>query len=179
MRRPTLRAAFAAFRRDRDGAAAVEFALILPILFMLQIGASEALEAYQAQRNVTHIAAAMADITAQSRTVTQADLDNILLASVAMIYPFPNVNVQQRVSSLSADSSGAVSTDWTAKRNYTDSAGPSVPAGYLLSNESTIVTDVIYDYQPTFGMFLPKTIRFVKHAYVRPRLSAKVDKVAG
>ena len=29
-----------------------------------------------------------------------------------------------------------------------------MPAGYLLAGESAIVTDVIYDYRPTFGLFL-------------------------
>ena len=162
---------------DQSGAAAIEFALIFPVLFVLHIAAVEALGAYQAQRKISHIAAAMADITAQSRSVSTAELDDILLASVSMIHPFPNADVQQRVSSLSANSAGSVSTDWTVKKAYTVSGGPSVPSGYLSANESVIVTDVIYDYKPTFGLFLPATIRFTRHAYVRPRLSVKVEKV--
>jgi hypothetical protein len=120
----------------------------------------------------------MADITAQSRTVTDQELTDILGASTVMIHPFPTASLQQRVSSLSANSGGAVSTDWTAKRDYTQSGGPSVPTGYLLANESVIVTDVIYDYRPTFGLFLPDTIRFSRKAYSRPRLSARVEKVS-
>lgn len=163
---------------DQRGAAALEFALVFPVLFVLNIVAVEALGAYQAQRNVAHIASAMADITAQNRSVTAAELDDILAASVSMIHPFPNVDVQQRVSSLSANGSGSVSTDWTVKKSYSVSGGPSVPPGYLSANESVIVTDVVYDYKPTFGLFLPATIRFTRHAYVRPRLSVKVDKLA-
>ena len=161
---------------DQGGAAAIEFALIFPVLFVLHVSAAEALEAYQAQRNVAHIAAAMADVMAQSRSVTAADVDDVMTASTAMIYPFPNVSVQQRVSSLSANASGAVATDWTVKKGYTLPGNPSTPSGYLAANESVIVTDVVYDYRPTFGLFLPATIRFTRHAYVRPRLSSKVDK---
>ena len=163
---------------DRKGAAALEFALIFPVLFILHIAAVEALGAYQAQRKVSHIAAAIADITAQNRTVTTAELDDVLKASVSMIYPYPNASVQQRVSSLSANGSGSVSTDWTVKKGYTSSDGPSVPSGYLAANESVIVTDVVYDYRPTFGLFMPEIIRFKRHAYVRPRLTVKVDKVS-
>jgi Flp pilus assembly protein TadG len=163
---------------NKGGAAALEFALIFPVLFVLHIAAVEALGAYQAQRKVSHIAAAMADITAQNRTVTTAELDDVLNASVSMIYPFPNVSVQQRVSSLSANGSGSVSTDWTVKKGFTSPDGPSVPSGYLSANESVIVTDVVYDYKPTFGLFMPDTIRFTRHAYVRPRLSVKVDKIS-
>jgi Flp pilus assembly protein TadG len=163
---------------DRKGAAAVEFALIFPVLFLLNISAAEALQVYQVQRNVAHIAATMADITAQSRTLTDAELQDILSASISMIHPFPKASLQQRVSSLSANASGSVSQDWTAKKDYTGTEGASVPSGYLGANESVIVTDVIYDYKPTFGLFLPETIRFTRHAYSRPRLTSKVEKVS-
>ena len=162
---------------DRKGASAVEFALILPILVMLNMCAAEAVQAYVAQRQIAHIATAMADITARNRTVSAADLTDILLASTTMMYPLPNVRLQQRVSSLVADSNGTITTEWTVKKGYTLSGSPSVPAGYLRSNESVIVSDVIYDYETPFGFFLPESIRFTRHAYVRPRLSAKVEKV--
>lgn len=162
---------------DRSGAAAVEFALILPILVVLNLGAIEALQLYQAQRNVAHIAAVISDITAQGRTITETELQDVMNAGPAIIYPFPNTSLQQRVSSLSANSSGSVSQDWTSKRNYTASGAASVPAGYLGANESVIVSDVIYAYRPTFRFFLPAEIRFVRHAYARPRLTTKVEKV--
>lgn len=164
--------------RDDTGMSAIEFALIFPVVFVLHIAAAEALQVYQAQRAISHIAATMADVTAQNRSVSTAELDDIMAASVAMIHPFPKVSLQQRVSSLSANAQGTVATDWTAKKDYTKSGSPSVPSGYLQANESVIVTDVVYDYQPKFGLFLPATIRMERHAYVRPRLSPKVDKVS-
>jgi len=154
----------------------MEFALIFPILFILHIAAVEALGVYQAQRAVSHIAATLGDITAQNRVITDAELDDIFSASLAILHPFPNAGIQQRISSLSANNSGSVSMDWTTKRSYVDTTSPSVPSGYLSAGESTIVADVIYDYQPPFGFFLPNTIRFTRHAYVRPRLSVKVDR---
>lgn len=163
---------------DRSGASAIEFALLFPILFVLHIGAAEALQAYIAQRNVAHIASTIADVTARSRTVTDAELNDILLASTSMMHPLPNVRLQRRVSSMSSNESGAVTRDWSSSKDFTASTSPSVPSGYLQPNESVIVTDVIYDYQPAFGLFLPDTIRFTRHAYVRPRLSSKVEKAS-
>jgi len=163
---------------DRKGAAAVEFALIFPILFVLNIGAAEALQVYQVQRNVAHMAAVMADITAQSRTVTDPELQDILSASISIIHPFPKTTLQQRVTSLTANASGTVAQDWSAKKDYSGTVAASVPPGYLGANESVIVTDVVYDYAPTFGFFLPDNIRFTRHAYARPRLTQKVEKVA-
>lgn len=166
------------FRRDHRGASAIEFALILPLLFTLHIGAAEGLQAYVAQRNVAHIAATMADITARNRTISAAELNDVFNASITMMHPLPHATLQQRISSLSANGSGTVTTDWTVNKTYTTGAAPSAPAGYLLANESVIVADVVYDYKPTFGLFLTGTIRMTKHAYVRPRLSTKIEKVA-
>ncbi|ODT88067.1 TadE/TadG family type IV pilus assembly protein [Phenylobacterium sp. SCN 70-31] len=164
--------------KEERGAAAVEFALIFPIIFALNIAAAEALQVYQVQRNVAHIAAVMADITAQARTITDGELQDVLQASTSIIHPFPTASLQQRVASLSANSSGSVSVDWTARRDYGSSAAPTIPSGYLAANESVIVTDVIYDYRPTFGLFLPETIRFSRRAYSRPRLSVKVERIS-
>ncbi|MEW5684232.1 MAG: TadE/TadG family type IV pilus assembly protein [Pseudomonadota bacterium] len=164
------------FRDDRRGVAAIEFALIFPMIFVLNIAAAEALQVYRVQRAVAHMAATMSDITAQGRTVTEADLQDILSSSTVMIYPFPAASLQQRISSLVANSSGSVSIDWSAKKNYVMSGNPSVPAGYLGANESVIVTDVVYDYRPSFGLFLPESIRLQRKAYARPRLATKVEK---
>ncbi|MDZ4375988.1 MAG: TadE/TadG family type IV pilus assembly protein [Phenylobacterium sp.] len=163
---------------NERGAAAIEFALIFPVIFVLNIAAAEAFQVYQVQRNVAHIAATMADITAQARTVTDDELQDILRASTSMIYPFPASRLQQRVSSMSANHSGSVSVDWTAKRDFSTAGSPTVPSDYLSANESVIVTDVIYDYEPSFGLFLPETIRFSRKAYSRPRLTLKVDRVS-
>ena len=169
------------FRRvahDRKGVAAVEFALVFPVIFVLNVAAGEGVQAYIAQRQVAHIAATMADITSQSRTVTPAELDDILIASTAMIHPFPSQSLQQRLSVMTTNGSGSVTTDWTQKRSWTGAGGPSIPSGYLAANESVVIADVVYDYRPTFGLFLPDTIRITRHAYVRPRLSAKVERSA-
>lgn len=161
---------------DTRGAAAVEFALILPILFVLHIAAAEFLQVYQAQRKLAHLAAAVADITAQNRSVSIADVDDILAAGTSMIHPFNTASLGQRVSSVSTNGSGSANTDWTQKKNYTLTGSPSVPAGYLAANESVIMVEVVYDYSPTFGLFLPDVIRFTRQAYVRPRLSPKVER---
>jgi Flp pilus assembly protein TadG len=127
---------------------------------------------------VAHIAATMADITAQNRTVSDAEITDILSASTVMIYPFDKTSLQQRVSSLVANGSGTVTVEWTAHRNYSGSDTPSAPSGYLAANESAVVADVVYDYKPSFGFFLPDTIRFKRQAFARPRLTTKVERVA-
>ncbi|HEV2531612.1 TadE/TadG family type IV pilus assembly protein [Phenylobacterium sp.] len=165
------------FRRDERGAAAVEFALMLPILVTLQLGSVELVRAFEAQRRIAHIAAAMADVIAQGRTTTAADLTDAMVAGQVLVNPLPTGNMGLRISSLTADSRGVVTSDWTQSQNWSATGGPSVPTGYLAAGESAIVADVTYDYTSPIRYLLPTTLHFARHAYVRPRLSTQVAKV--
>jgi Flp pilus assembly protein TadG len=143
---------------------------------MLHLGAVELVQGWEANRRASHVAAAVADLVAQNRTVTDADLADILRAGQVLMQPFTANNLGQRVASVSASSSGAVSVNWTATSNWNQGGVASVPAGYLAANESVIVTDIVYTQPALFGIALPSSVVIQKHAYVRPRLSSQVQK---
>jgi Flp pilus assembly protein TadG len=159
------------------GAAAIEFGLIAPILIVFHLGAVEVVEAFEADRRVGHVAAAVADLTTQNRTVTTADLDDIMLAGSLLMAPFPSTQLGERITSFTADAAGAVKQDWTVNKNWTASGSPAVPAGYLEANESVIVVDVTYAHSAMFGLVLTKAFTMQSHAYLRPRLSTSVVKL--
>ncbi|THD77582.1 MAG: pilus assembly protein [Phenylobacterium sp.] len=165
------------FARDQRGAAAVEFALMLPILVVLQIGSVELVKAFEAQRRIAHVAAAMADVVSQGQTVSTAQLTDAMAAGQILVDPLPTNNLGLRISSMTANAQGVVSMDWTTSQNWTQAGQPSVPTGYLAAGESAIVADVSYAYTSSTKYVLPNTITFVRHAYIRPRLSNQVAKV--
>jgi Flp pilus assembly protein TadG len=162
--------------KDERGVAAVEFALLAPFLMLLYFGLVEFVQAFQAQKRVSHVAMAVADVAAQQRVVTDAQLDDAMQAGVVLMTPFPEASLAERVASLRADASGTVSVDWVRTRNWTGGSAPSVPAGFLAAGESAIVTDVAYTYTPTFPLAISAPITMTRHAYVRPRLSDYVEK---
>src|SRR4051812_23308882 len=65
------------FGADRRGVAAIEFALLLPVMILLYFGSAEFVNAFSAQRRISHIAASIADITAQDRTISTAQLNDL------------------------------------------------------------------------------------------------------
>lgn len=171
MRRPALR-----FLRDVRGAAALEFGLILPFLFVMHLTIVELVQAWQVRTRITHIASSVADVTSQNRSVSDSELADILLAGDAMIRPFPAQPLGERVTSLVTDQYGVVRVDWTSSRNFPSLPAASVPAGFLKPNESILVADVVYDYQPALHFFLKDTFRLKHTSYVRPRVSTKVER---
>jgi len=163
------------FRDDRRGVAIIEFALLAPILVTLYLGSVELTLAFQAQQRLAHLAQAMADMASQNRTITTAEIDDILAAGTVMAHPLSPAPLGQRIASVTAGAGGALTVDWQRSRQYTAPGAPTTPSGYLAANESVIVADVTYDYTPVFTLILPQTIRFERRAYLRPRLSDKVD----
>ncbi|CAN7382978.1 pilus assembly protein [Phenylobacterium sp. LjRoot219] len=162
------------FGRCERGAAALEFGLIAPILILFHFGSVEFVQAWEAHRRVTHVAAALADLTAQKRAVTQAEVDDILKAGGLMIAPFPADRLSVRISSFSTDSSGKVTQDWTRSRNWTAAGQATVPKGYLAASESVIVANVAYEHKAMFGLAMSPSVKMGKDAYLRPRLSNQV-----
>jgi Flp pilus assembly protein TadG len=171
-----MRSASRRFGRDERGLAAIEFAILLPVLLLFYFGAVEMVSLFQAQRRLAHVAATIADITAQGMSINDTQLSNVFDAGAVVMLPFSSTSLKERVTSLQADSSGNVTVGWTANRNYGSGAAASVPSGYLAANESVIVADVGYDYTSPLRFVIPGVLHFQDHAYFRPRQSAAVAK---
>ena len=73
-----LAARAASLARQDSGLAAVEFALILPILVVLWFGGVELTQALSVDRRLNNLASAIGDLVARSKIVTYADIDTDL-----------------------------------------------------------------------------------------------------
>lgn len=164
-----------AFRRDQRGAAALELGLILPFLVVLHLAVGEFVQAWQVRTRIAQVAATISDITSQARSVTSADLDDVFMAGDIILSPNPTATLGSRLTSMSANASGVVSTDWTVSDNYRGDP-VSLPAGFLGPNESVIVADVVYRYEPMFDLFMNAGFDMRHTSYARPRISLKVEK---
>ena len=100
-----------AFAANRSGVAAVEFALILPLLFMLYIGVVETTQYVAADRKSIIFARTLSDLTSQpikqnainEYIVDDGTLDNIFALGVATLFPFAATNAAMRVTQFAID----------------------------------------------------------------------------
>jgi len=76
--------------------AAVEFALLVPILATLLLGTLEFSQALTIDRRVTQIASATADLVAQTDKITTSDFNDIMKIVEQLMKPYPTAPLRSR-----------------------------------------------------------------------------------
>jgi Flp pilus assembly protein TadG len=180
------------FLKNRDGLAAVEFALIAPVLGVMLMGTIELCNALQCHQKVTMVASSAADLVAQTSSVSSSGMNDIFSAASAIVYPFSQSNIAIVVSSVLSDGTGNGTVAWSVPNaNGTKLAKNAVITldQPLMStcdangqnctpcakgSCSVILTQVSYDYTSPFGKFLVGTVKMTDYFYERPRKSATI-----
>ncbi len=172
--RPLLRLA-----RDRSGVSAVEFALLLPLMMTLYIGGIQISEALTISRKVTHVASSLGDLVAQSKTISNTDMSNILDAAEAVVAPYSVNSLTIRVSGVSIDKDGKATVAWSDARHTTPlTKGGSItlPTALQQKNSFLVTAEVHYPYTPSIGYVLTGSFDLRDQFYLRPRLSDEIKR---
>ena len=164
-------------RGDRRGVAAVEFAMVAPIILLLYFGLAEFCQGFMAQKRMGRTSAAVADLITQNESVTTTDIADVFEVGRLMMRPFPAAPLQQRVTAVTRRTNGQVRVDWSRGQGMTARGAGSlveIPAGLIAAGESLVMTEITYDYDSPFGELLPGLTHFSHTYYLRPR---KVEQV--
>jgi len=160
---------------DIRGAAAVEFAALLPFMLLLYIGGVEVAQGVSADRRVTMTSRTVADLASRQISVTTADLTNILDASSAVMAPFNPSQVQVVVSQVAIDSQGHATIEWSQALNTTPRpVGPltgSVPPALNTPNTWLMWGEATYLYTPALGYYITGTLTLYDSIFMVPRMS--------
>jgi Flp pilus assembly protein TadG len=162
---------------DERGVSAVEFAMLLPLMLSLYLGAVEVSQGIGADRKVTLTARTICDLVSQVSSIGTAEMTNALSASAAVMAPFPTSNLKVTVSSVKIDAAGKATIDWSDTFNGTArSKGSTVtlPAALNVANTYLIWSEVQYTYKPVIGYVVTGTLTLKDQIYMRPRLSDSV-----
>jgi Flp pilus assembly protein TadG len=172
--------AFRRFGRDRRGVSAVEFAFIAPVMIALYLGCVEISVGVAADRKVSLVAGALANLTAQVNpaTISTADMTNILDASSAIIAPYDAGKLKMTVTCLSIDATKTAKVKWSVTRNGAVEAGTlTVPAALTVASSYPIYliySEVSYAYTPAVGYTISGTLTLSDHMYMAPRFNPPV-----
>ncbi len=100
------------WKLDTNGVAAVEFAMILPVMLLCYVGLVETTQFFAADRKAVLFARTLSDLAAQAPsdstsgypTMDDTNLGTVFALSSAVLYPFDANKAVMRVSSLAFDS---------------------------------------------------------------------------
>ena len=87
-------------RKDDSGLSALEFAIVAPIMLTSLLGAVEVSNGMLADRKVTLVTSTIADLAAQDRNITDAEMNDIFAAGAAVMYPMGAAPLRMRISSV-------------------------------------------------------------------------------
>lgn len=170
--------------RDRVASVSLELALVLPLLILLLMGGTEYVRYTILNQKLERATAMVADLIAQSSTLTAAELDSLFDIVDNILSPFSmNEDGQVIISSVSGTGGAAVvrwqeNTGSGADASKIGTAGgtASLPHGLtLVDGENVIVSEFFFAYQPILlDDVFEDTLLYRVSAY-RPRFGSLAE----
>jgi Flp pilus assembly protein TadG len=158
---------------DTRGIAAIEFAMVVPLMLVLFFGTVEFSSGVAIDRKVTLMARTLSDLTSQNISVTTTQLNNIFNASTGIMAPYPSSEVNARIVELYIDPNLVVRQIWTATSGTAPPTGTvTVPTALKIAGTYLIFSEVSYTYKPAVGYVMAKSgIKLSDFTFTRPRQS--------
>jgi Flp pilus assembly protein TadG len=151
---PALVAGTAAFRHDRKGIAAIEFALIAPLLLAMYFVTMEVSQAIETSKKVGRAGNMVADLVAQQKQVDTSTLDDIMKIASATLMPYNRSVPTVAITAIDISDTQAT-VAWSRKLvNGATGVGTAkktavtVPASYNVPGNFLIRVDVQLGYRP-------------------------------
>jgi Flp pilus assembly protein TadG len=175
------------FVADKRALAAVEFAIIVPLMLVMFFGTVEISSAVAIDRKVTLIARTLSDLTSQSSgTVTDTNFQNSFFSATRIVRPYDSNPLTGTISQIYIDANNIAKIQWSKTATVTNSApvlatsplptrAPGtivtamIPSTLLIANSYLILGEASYLYTPTVGYVVKTNIALGDVSYTRPR----------
>lgn len=178
--REFLPARFKSWVEDIEAIAAVEAALIFPVLLTLLMGTFDMGYGILAAQKTIRAAQVTADLVARHKQVNAADVNEAIDGGRMALAPFDASSFGVDIVSVRFDEDNNPVPIWCETRNMTSNADSLSNLQALGSpGEGVVVVTVRYQYEPTFAGFVVDTIQMEEVSFVRGRLSSTVTYEGG
>lgn len=182
-----LRHLLAGFHKEAKGVAALEFALIAPILLLLFLGTLEISLAIAVDRKISRISSAVADLITQSQTLSSQEIEDIM--DIADNIMFPYDDVPRIVVTGIEIKSGAAKVVWSQARNggVVKTVGSNYTVPETIKTDGTFLVAATVDttHKPAFKFigykdgelsFSEAAIELGEEIFLRPRIGDAVSR---
>lgn len=160
LRNPFTRLVLTARRltREREGAGAIEFAILFPVLIMLYIGAFEITIGLSVSKRATRAAGTVADVVTQQQSVTKSALAQMPSVANSIFVPYNTTSLTLKITGITIDASANAKVLWSWAQDGTvpyakNTAVSNVPSDMKTANSFLVRTELSIPY--TMFLFAP------------------------
>ena len=161
------------------GVAAIEFALVIPLIILVYAGGFEIVQAATVNRKLTDTTVQLANVTTQYTAVAQPDLANIFAASSQIMAPYPSGSLKIVLSQVQTDKNSNGTVAWsqgypTGTPCLAKNSAVALPTGFASPLANYILVQTTYSYAPTIGSAFVHTIPMKDQIFMVPRQSPSI-----
>lgn len=178
----TLKQRLSSFAAANKGNAALEFAIIAPMMVMLLFGSVDLLDVLNANKRVQNVASSLADVVARDTEVSDAEITGLWSAVDVLMYPSNGDAVNIRISSIRIESASIARVVWSEGHGM-DARQPgttvdNLPAAMMNPGTSMILAETTFAYDSPLGFLLEEGVTLEHKAYRRSRLVDPIPRVS-
>lgn len=174
------------FFANKSGVAAIEFALIFPLLILILFACVELYGHFSAVRKIAKVTASLADIVAQSRSITEEQLKALNPLAKSLMQPLDSEEMTYTITSIrQADDIKTPKLIWEHKQSpstskislggngkckeYTNAGNKKFPP-----NQDVIFVNIKFTYDSLFKNYIGGPTVYEDNMIAIPRASATV-----
>lgn len=172
------------FLGDGRGVAAIEFALVAPLMVLIYLGGIQLMDAISANRKVTTTVRALADLSTQSEQITPSEATEILDGARQVMTPYSTTGSVLMVVAIDIDDKKVPSITWVCARATSASCGTSypglqitnipIPASLRVAGTTLLYSRLTLPYAPIVGKPFVGTFTLKDSLFMSPRRSPSV-----
>ncbi|EJN05287.1 TadE/TadG family type IV pilus assembly protein [Phyllobacterium sp. YR531] len=151
---------------DRRGVAAMEFALISPVLVLLYMGSVETITGVDVNRKLDRASTMMSALLTQEKdTITKAKITDVMNLATATLLPYTRDTPKITVTSIVVGTDGVAKVEWSRRRvngvesrPFTKGTIVALDSNVAIKNTSVIRVDMTMAYVPLIAWTITKTV---------------------
>ena len=166
---------------EKSGLAALEFAIIAPMMILLVFGSVDLIDTLGANKRAQNAASSIADVVARDDAVSDAEVTGLWAALDVLMYPDPGAVMEMRVSSIRIESSTSARVVWSEGHGMTARVANTtvtLPSQMMTAGTSVIMTESSYPYTAPLGFLHAGSVDLEHTSIRRSRLIDPIPRVS-
>lgn len=171
------------FAHENKGVAALEFAIIAPLLMVpLLLGTVDLIDVMGANKRAQNAAASVADVVARDTEISNAELAGMWRALDILMYPNDPGTMEIRITSVSIVNASTAEVVWSEAHGgmaaRTTGSTVSLDNRMMQVGTSIIMVESVYNYDAPLAFLFQNQVHMTHEAYRRSRLVDPIPRVA-